>query len=61
MTVTFVLNIILILMLVGLVGAFFYYKIKKTDRDETNDITAREREKYSIGKSTACRADIFSA
>ncbi len=50
MTVSFVFNIVLIILLVLFVAGFFYYKINKTDKDETNDVNAREKEKYSIDK-----------
>ncbi len=49
MTVAFVFNIILIILLVGFVAAFFWYKIKNGNPKNDNDaIIAREREKYSI-------------
>lgn len=50
MTVSFIFNVVLIILLVGFVALFFYYKINKTDKDEKADINAREREKYSINK-----------
>lgn len=48
MSVAFVFNILLILLLIAGVAAFFWYKIKNTDQEEKKDYVTREREKYSI-------------
>lgn len=53
MTVAFIFNILLILLLIGLVVSFFVYKIKKSDSKEATDELSREREKYSIEKMKA--------
>ncbi len=50
MTVAFVFNILLIILLIGFVVSFFVYKIKKADTKEATDELSREREKYSIEK-----------
>ena len=50
MSVTFVFNILLILLLIGFVAAFVVYKVRKTDVEEKKDENTREREKYSIEK-----------
>ena len=50
MSVAFVFNILLILLLIGFVVAFVVYKVKKTDVDEKRDDLTREKEKYSIEK-----------
>ncbi|MEG2348779.1 MAG: ATPase, T2SS/T4P/T4SS family [Clostridia bacterium] len=48
MSIAFIFNIILIILLIGFVIAFFVYKIKKADtKEEKSDIT-REKEKYSL-------------
>ena len=51
MTVAFIFNLLLIILLIGFVIAFFVYKVKKTDKKENNltDLS-REKEKYSIEK-----------
>ncbi len=49
MTVAFVFNIILILLLIALVVGFFVYKVKKSDSKDGNNVNiSREKEKYSI-------------
>ena len=48
MSVAFVFNILLILLLIAGVIAFFWYKVKNSDQEEKRDYITREREKYSI-------------
>ncbi len=48
MSISFILNFLLIILLIGGIAAFFYYKVKKVDTSETTDVTQREREKYSV-------------
>ena len=48
MSVAFVFNILLILLLIAGVVAFFWYKVKNSDQEEKRDYITREREKYSI-------------
>ncbi|MEG2310882.1 MAG: hypothetical protein RSB76_02725, partial [Clostridia bacterium] len=50
MNVAMVFNILLIILLITVVVAFFVYKIKKTDSGERVDAMSREKEKYSIDK-----------
>ncbi len=53
MTVAFVFNILLIVLLVVFVVSFFVYKVKKTDTKEAADNLSREKERYSIEKMKA--------
>ena len=53
MTVAFVFNILLIILLVVFVVSFFVYKVKKTDTKEAADNLSREKERYSIEKMKA--------
>lgn len=53
MTVAFVFNILLIILLMGFVISFFVYKVKKADKQEATDELTREKEKYSIEKMKA--------
>ena len=48
MSVAFIFNIILIILLIAFVVAFFMYKIKKTEEKSDNNVMQREKEKYSI-------------
>ncbi len=48
MSVAFVFNILLIILLVVFVVGFFWYKVKNSGQDEKKDELTREREKYSI-------------
>ena len=48
MSVAFIFNIILMILLIAFVVAFFMYKIKKTEEKSDNNVMQREKEKYSI-------------
>lgn len=49
MSVAFVFNILLILLLLAFVGAFFYYKVKKSGADQmVEDSLTREKTTYSL-------------
>ena len=49
MSVAFVFNILLILLLLAFVGAFFYYKVKKSGADQmVEDRLTREKTTYSL-------------
>ncbi len=50
MSVAFIFNVILIILLIAFVVGFFYYKIKKSETKETVNELTREREKFSINK-----------
>ena len=50
MSVTFVFNMLFIILLIVFVIAFIYYKVKKVDTKEQADNLSREKEKYSIDK-----------
>lgn len=50
MTVAFIFNILLIILLIAFVVSFFVYKVKKTDTKQAADDLSREKEKYSIDK-----------
>ena len=48
MSISFVLNILMILIIVGFVVAFFYYKIKATNSKDVKVNIERDKEKYGI-------------
>ena len=49
MSVAFIFNILLILLLISFVAAFFYYKVKKSGADQIlEDSLTREKTKYSL-------------
>ncbi len=49
MSIAFIFNIILILLLIGFVVGFFMYKVKKSDSKDSGNVNiSREKEKYSI-------------
>ena len=49
MSVAFIFNILLILLLISFVAAFFYYKVKKSGADQiVEDSLTREKTKYSL-------------
>ncbi len=48
MSVAFVFNILLIILLVVFVVGFFWYKVKNSGQEEKKDELTRQREKYSI-------------
>ncbi|MEG0872488.1 MAG: pilus assembly protein CpaF [Clostridia bacterium] len=50
MSIAFILNIILIILLIAFVGGFFWYKIKKSEtKEQVNDLS-REKAKFSLEK-----------
>jgi pilus assembly protein CpaF len=53
MTVAFVFNLLLILLLIAFVVGFFMYKVKKVDSKDNNVNISREKEKYSIATMQA--------
>ena len=50
MSVAFIFNVILIILLIAFVVGFFWYKVKKAETKETVNELTREREKFSINK-----------
>lgn len=50
MSVAFIFNFLLIVLLISFVGGFFWYKIKKSETKEQVTELSREKEKFSVHK-----------